>query len=133
MRIQEEIKIVLRKHEEILVAYLFGSVAKGKAGEDSDIDIGLLLAEYFEPKPLYTAKVSREIMEETGCDRKVDVRILNNKSIIFQHQVLKDGKKIFSRDESARIGFETEVYDRYLDYKPFFDRFNEIRRKRILA
>lgn len=133
MRIEEDIKKVLDDHEEVLVAYLYGSLAKGTARKESDIDIGLLLEEDYEPDGLYSSRVSGEVEGELESGRDVDVRVLNERPITFQHQVLKNGDKIFTRDEKARIDFETKVYDRFLDYKPFFDRYNEIRRKRILA
>ncbi len=133
MGIEKNISKVLQKHEEISVAYLYGSIAKGTTHKDSDIDIGLLLSDEFEPDALYTTRISRELEKKLSLDREVDVRVLNGKPITFQHQVLKHGKEILTRDESERIKFETEVYDRYLDYKPFFDHYNEIRRKRLLA
>lgn len=133
MGIKKDISEPLREHEEVIVAYLYGSEAKGTAHEGSDLDIGLLLRKDFEPDALYTSKVSRELQEKLGISKEIDVRLLNDKPIIFQHQVLKNGSEILTRDERARIDFETEVYDRYLDYKPFFDRYNEIRRKRLLA
>lgn len=123
----------IRDHEEISIAYLYGSTAKDTIHKDSDIDIGLLLNKEFESDPLYTVKIAREIEKEVGSDREVDVRILNDKPITFQHQVLKNGRRIFSRDEKTRIKFETRVYDRYLDYKPFFEQYNKIRRKRLIA
>lgn len=121
------------KREEVLVAYLYGSMVKGTEHEGSDVDVALLLRKDFEPGPLYTSRISSEIEKKMDSEREVEIRILNERSIIFQHQVLKHGKRIFVRDENSRIKFETYVYDRYLDYRPFFKRFNEIRKKRVLA
>lgn len=133
MEIEESVKNALRDHKEVLAAYLYGSMARGTTNEESDVDIGLLLKEGFSSEALYTARISGEIEKNMNTNMEIDVRVLNDKPITFQHQVLRDGREIFTRDERARVNFETEVYDRYLDYKPFFDRFNEIRRKRILA
>ncbi|KXB06146.1 hypothetical protein AKJ53_01210 [candidate division MSBL1 archaeon SCGC-AAA382F02] len=133
MKIKKSVEKTLQSHKEVLAAYLYGSIAKGTTHKESDVDIALLLEEGFSPEGLYTARISEEIEKKMNANREVDVRVLNDRPITFQHQVLRDGKKIFTRDRRARINFETEVYDRYLDYRPFFDRFNEIRRKRILA
>lgn len=133
MEAKEKISEVLKKRGEVLVAYLFGSTATGTTHEDSDLDVGLLLDDEFEPDPLYTSRISGQIERKIDSEKKVDVRILNEKPITFQHQVLKHGKEIFVRDEEERIKFETKVYDMYLDYKPFFDQYNRIRRKRILT
>lgn len=133
MKNERNFEKVIRDHEEISIAYLYGSAAKDTVHKDSDIDIGLLLNKGFKPDPLYTGKIAREIEKEVGSEREVDVRTLNDKPITFQHQVLKNGRRIFSRDEKTRIKFETRVYDRYLDYKPFFEQYNKIRRKRLIA
>lgn len=42
MGLKDEISRVLRRREEISVAYLYGSMAKGYEGRKSDIDVGLL-------------------------------------------------------------------------------------------
>ena len=43
---EEEIKKVekeLKKNKNVLAAYVFGSLAKGNANENSDVDIGVIL------------------------------------------------------------------------------------------
>lgn len=130
---KEEIEEILKKHDEIRVAYLYGSIVKGYGRKGSDIDVGLLLREDFAADALYPARIAREIKEGCKLDREVDVRILDKRALIFLHQVLKYGTVVFTKDESKRIEFESEVYDRYLDYKPYFDHFNEVRRKRLLS
>ncbi len=133
MKLNRGIERVLKKHPEILVAYLYGSVASGREHGESDIDIGVLLKEDFKPDALYSARIANEICMESGPGREVDVRTLNDKSLIFLHQVLKYGRILLSKDERRRIEFETEVYDRYLDFEPHFKHFNEVRRRRLLA
>jgi len=91
MKLREEIKKVLKGHEEILVAYLYGSTVKGYEGKRSDIDVGLLLKEDFEAEALYLAQVAGEIKEKCGLDREVDVRILDKRPYRFLHQVIKEG------------------------------------------
>ena len=116
---------------EVLVAYLYGSVAKGKAHKGSDIDIGVVLAEDYKPDPFYESRLSAELSKAFGAE--AEVRVLNGQSIVFLHQVLKYGVLLFSRDEKTRVGFETYTYSRYLDFRPFFEAYNKERRKRVLA
>jgi len=40
----ESLKSVISEHEEVIVAYLYGSAAQGIMRADSDIDVGILLA-----------------------------------------------------------------------------------------
>ena len=97
--------------------------------EVSDIDIGVLLRDNYEADPLYEAKISIESDKSLGIE--TEARILNNKNIIFLHQVLKHGVLLFSRNERERIKFETDTYSRYLDFKPFYEEYNKIRRRSL--
>lgn len=133
MKLKEEIKEVLKGHEEILVAYLYGSTVKGYEGKRSDIDVGLLLKEDFEAEALYPARIAREIKEKCGLNQEVDVRILNKRPHRFLHQVIRGGEVILSTDERERVRFETSVIDEYIDFKPFYEQYDEKRRERLLA
>jgi len=133
MKLKDEIKEVLKGHEEILVAYLYGSPVKGYEGKRSDIDVGLLLKEDFEAEALYPARIAREIKEKCGLDQEVDVRILNKRAHHFLHQVIRGGEVILSKDERERVRFETSVIDEYIDFKPFYEQYDEKRRERLLA
>jgi len=133
MQLKEGIKEVLKGHEEILVAYLYGSTVKGYKGKRSDIDVGLLLKENFKAEALYPARIAGEIKQKCGLDQEVDVRILNERPYRFLHQVIRTGEIILSTDERERVRFETSVIDRYIDFKPFYEQYDEKRRQRLLA
>lgn len=132
MELKEKVREVLKKHREIIAAYLYGSTVKGYGGKESDIDVGLLLRENFEADALYPAKIAGEIREGCSLDQEVDVRILNTMSYRFLHQVIKESELILSADDEKRIRFETSVVDKYIDFKPFYDQYDEKRRKRLL-
>jgi len=132
MRLEKEIKKVLEGHKEVLVAYLFGSMAKGYAGKRSGIDVGLLLRKDFEAGALYPARIAGEIEEKCRLSREVDVRILNGRSHRFLYQVIKGGRVILFTDEKEKVKFETSVTDRYIDFKPFYKQYDEKRRERLL-
>jgi len=133
MQLKEVIKEVLKKHEEILVAYLYGSTVKGYGGKRSDIDVGLLLKEDFRAEAIYPARIAGEIQELCNLDQEVDVRILNEGSLYFLYKVIKEGEIILSTDERERVRFETSVIDRYVDFKPFYEQYDEKRRERLLG
>ncbi len=116
---------------EVLVAYLYGSVAKGKDCKGSDIDIGVVLADDYRPGPFYESRLSAELSKAFGAE--AEVRVLKGQSIVFLHQVLKYSVLLFSRDEKTRVGFETDTYSRYLDFRPFFEGYNRERERRVLA
>jgi len=133
MKLKEGIEGVLKGHKEILVAYLYGSTVKGYERRGSDIDVGLLLKEDFEAEALYPARIAGEIKEKCGLNQEVDVRILNKRPYRFLHQVIKMGEVILCADERERVRFEISVMDGYIDFKPFYEQYDEKRRKRLLA
>jgi hypothetical protein len=63
----------------------------------------------------------------------VDVRILNGRPYRFLRQVIREGDVILSTDEKERVRFEASVIDRYIDFKPFYEQYDEKRRERLLA
>lgn len=123
----EDISDVLEKNlggENVLFAYLHGSYAEGEETALSDLDIAVFAEEGLGLKEM--AGLSRKLSRELEVE--VDISVLNDASTGFRHQVLKKGELIYSRDEVRRRRFEEEVYRKYLDMKPFMERFNEVRR-----
>lgn len=125
----EKITHALNARNEIIACYLFGSAAKGMKAED--IDIGLLLQRNFEPGAFYEGDIISSLVKE-GISN-ADIRLLNNASVRFINQVLKYGKLIFSRDEKARIEFESYATRRYLDMAPHRAEYDRMRMKRLVA
>lgn len=123
----EPLRKVLSRHDRIMFAYRYGSRARGEEHEGSDLDIAIYTA-----KELHPRAISRLILDlEEAAGETVDLAILNEAGVVFQHQVLKEGDLIYVDDEQAQIEFETSVYSRYSDYKPFFDEYNRIRRAAV--
>ena len=109
--------------ERILVAYLFGSKARGSNTPESDTDIAVLLSEI--PKEMLeyyldlTDRISKALLDS------VDLVILNNASSMLKHQVIKFGKLLYSRDLTARVEFEAKAEKEYLDFKRRRERYDE--------
>ena len=122
---------IFSRHDEIIAVYLFGSHARGYARTDSDIDIGILLSDDKLGSGLYPVQIARELKNTFKIKQDIDVRILNNGTLRFLHQVLK-GKLLFCRDDKKRIEFETSVISRYLDFKPIFNEYDRMRKLRVL-
>jgi len=107
----------LEPEADVLVAYLFGSVARGKSGPLSDVDVAVLLhpeSDVWDRRlGLLTA-----ISEVVGSE-KADVTILNDAPVDLGYRVLRDGVILFCRDDDARIDHWVLTVDRYLDMEPF--------------
>lgn len=121
---------ILEKEENVNFAYLFGSTAKMKSNKHSDVDIGVYLSKDIVKKnKFYPEQLAAKI--EKKINKPVDVRVLNHQNLIFLHQVLKYGELLICKNDKKRILFETRIYDEYLDFKYFIDRYNTIRRERL--
>lgn len=124
------ISSILNKEKMVEFAYLFGSTARMTQREDSDIDIGIYLTKDLSKKNrFYPEKLAAKIEKNIG--KPIDVRVLNNQTIIFLHQVLKHSTIIVNNNNQKRVMFETRVYDEYLDFKYYIDQYNKIRREKL--
>jgi predicted nucleotidyltransferase len=128
----ESLKSVISEHEEVIAAYLYGSSAQGRMRADSDIDVGILLADDAVTDHRYAVRMARELQSRCRLDREVDLRVLNRRPIRFLNQVMRYGELVFVRDEKKRVEFETGVLKEYLDFKPFLRAYDIERRRRLI-
>lgn len=105
---------ILRKHEEILFAYIFGSFTESLPIHDLDIGI------YAEDVDKQTsAGYALDLAEELskGLMLPVDVRVLNFAPLPFCYHVIR-GTLLMEKDDAARSAFVEETVRRYLDIEP---------------
>lgn len=116
-----DISKILAGLKEVDAAYIFGSFLERK--DFNDIDVALLLSESLDPyKSLkFSLRVAGELERRIRPRFEFDVKILNSAPIEFQFEVIKKGHVIFSRNESNRIDYESEVISAYLDLKYMYD------------
>jgi len=100
----------------LVAAYLFGSHARGTAGEGSDVDVGLWLQD--APKTLDDLQLDLAADLEQELDVPVDVVVLNSAPSDLVHRVLRDGVLLAERDRSARIRLEVHARNDYFDMLP---------------
>jgi len=112
------------KHAEIVAAYIFGSVAQGRARPDSDIDIAVLLV-----RPIPDARALRyrlKLTSELGAAlHRDDVQlvVLNDAPPLLAHRVLSQGLLVFERSHAARVRFHVQTASRYADLVPTMERY----------
>lgn len=97
-----------------IAVYLFGSVARGEAGPDSDVDLGIL----FATDPPATLAAPQFVLEgelERRLRERVQIVALNRASADLVHRVLRDGRLVLDRDRAARIRFEVRSRNQYFD------------------
>ncbi|MHA1292082.1 MAG: type VII toxin-antitoxin system MntA family adenylyltransferase antitoxin [Promethearchaeota archaeon] len=131
--LERVVKELFKNHEEIQLAYLYGSYAKGVQTEFSDIDIGIIIKKDFKETPLYFAKLSLDIEKHFNYKINVDLRILNNAKPRFLFQIIKSSKVLFVRDKTFLYEFELKVLYQYQDIKPMLDMYDKISIMEILS
>jgi len=116
----EKINTLLKDYPYIAAAYLFGSLASGRTGPMSDVDIAILLKD--------NAPKGRELIHQEDYlsyriadalkAKEVDLVELNRQGLIFQHNVLRTGKLIYDADPAFRKKFEINVITEFCDFEP---------------
>ncbi len=102
--------------EHVRLAYLFGSVAKGKAGKLSDVDIAVLLDESLNKKQRFDLQLEliSDISKLLKTD-KIDLVVINEAPLSLKFEIIKANYPLFIRDRMEKIDFEQMVMSRYLD------------------
>ncbi len=112
----------LEAYPDVAFAYVHGSFAG--QGPFRDVDVAIYLAPGAPVPGERTLIMSQELGDGISRTRHLhvvppfDVRVLNQAPLGFCYQVLLRGKLVFSRDESARVGWIARIVERYLDLQP---------------
>jgi uncharacterized protein len=115
--LEERIRAALEPRAEVLEAYLFGSQARGQARPHSDVDVAVYLSHVPQAPFGYDAELTADLMSALG-ESRVDVVILNRASPLLYHRVLRDGRRLLSRDLAATTTREGRALSRYCDFVP---------------
>ncbi|HEY3426971.1 MAG TPA: nucleotidyltransferase domain-containing protein [Negativicutes bacterium] len=119
-------KIIQYFSDEPLVSavYLFGSMAKGTAGRDSDIDLGILFGEGLAKEERFDLRLKIAGDLEEICGRLIDVVDLEEATLFFQYQVRKTGCLIVEKDHKHRVEFVVRSRREYFDLHYILERRN---------
>jgi predicted nucleotidyltransferase len=123
----DEQKGVLERYfaslDGVVLAYLFGSHARGQAWAQSDVDVAVLLEGHPDNDRCFDARleVIGGLMEILNTN-EVDVLILNQAPPALAYAVLRDGILLFCRDHQARIEYQLHTVNEYLDFRPILKR-----------
>ena len=118
----ERIAGYLKKQERVKLAYLFGSVAEGKEGKLSDVDLAFFLDESLSKKERFNLQL-KSISELTSILKtdRIDLVIMNDAPISLNYEIIKANHPLLVRDEGNRIDFEHRILSRYLDRR-YYDK-----------
>jgi len=113
---------LFEKQEPVILAYLYGSAAKGKGGKLSDIDIAVYLDESLSKSERFNQQLHL-LYELTGILKtdKIDLAIMNDAPLSLKYEIISANCPLFARDEGKRIDIEHMILSRYLDRR-FYDK-----------
>ncbi len=125
------LKFEQKNHENINLAYLFGSYAKGRITPLSDVDVGVLLDDKIDPKVYFDIQLDLSDQLSSYLNKEVEVVILNRADPRLSYQVMKYGKIVFEKDRNLKADFERKALNIYFDLKPMFDFYEKKLLERI--
>lgn len=117
----ERLADLLLPFTDVIAVYLFGSVAQGKAHQQSDIDVALLFASTVAQTTIHTTTLAIGTVLENHFATAVDLVALNLAPVALQFQVLQTGMLVLERDRTQRCLFQMRTMSRYYDAKPWLD------------
>ena len=106
---------------DVVLAYLFGSEAKGTANRESDIDIAVLLSDQV-PEAEYGYRIVNLNAELIGVFQRdtIDVALLNTASPLLAFQVVRHGVVIYDPHQRY-VSFYIDAFNHYTDTQPLRD------------
>ncbi len=117
-------KSKLKKHGVVL-AYLYGSQARGDDMVESDVDIAVLLDKKIKEEKYLdkTLKLSA-LFSKLYPDKEIGILILNQTTPLLKQNVVIEGKELYTADQLQRIMFENRALHEYEDTKKLRNIFN---------
>ncbi|HVM13729.1 MAG TPA: nucleotidyltransferase domain-containing protein [Egibacteraceae bacterium] len=105
--------------ESVTFAYLFGSRAIGQARPGSDVDVAVLLDESVPPEEHLGAslRLARRLADCSGVAGIEAVVVLNAAPLPLAGRIRRQRLVLYSRDEPARVAYESYIARRYNDFR----------------
>lgn len=112
--------------QPVMLAYLYGSAARGQMTPFSDVDIALVVDETLpaDGRLDFELRIADQIAEHCGLSQ-ADVRVINEAPLMFRGMVVTEGVLLYTRDDYVRIEFETHTRQEYFDFMPVAEMFRK--------
>ena len=115
-RLQTNEAANLFAQHDVVLAYLYGSQARGEAGALSDVDIAVLFASELDKKARFWQLLN--LGNELGTLlQRDDVQVVDlaEATPLLRHRVYYDGHLLYCPDDAVRVKFETTALRDYVD------------------
>jgi len=107
---------ILEGQKYIKLTYLFGSVANGKEGKLSDVDIAVLLDDSLSKKERFDLQL--KLIGDLSAILKtnnLDLIIMNDAPLSLRYEIIKANFQLFIRNKAEKVDFELKILTAYLD------------------
>ena len=112
----------LAKSHSLSFLLVFGSVARGDALINSDLDIGYLSQKPFSLQQQYS--VQQKLQNILNTKRAIDLVNLATATPLLSREALRDGQMLFAVPHAADQFYQRTV-KRYIDTRPLFQATQE--------
>ena len=107
-----QIQNALKKEQNILAVYVFGSLIKGDETRESDFDIAFVVRN----KKDTTDKKIYEFIKDIHFPKDLDISVVDKSSSpLFLFQIVSTGKRIYEKSENLANSFEAYILNNYYD------------------
>lgn len=119
-------KTALAAQPPVLLAVLFGSVARGRSGPQSDLDLGIQL----DPDtPEERRRI--EVLAARATRRVTDVVFLDDAPPLLRFQIARDGQVLVAREARAWSRFKEKAMTDWWDWAPTARKIHAIYLRRL--
>ena len=122
LKMEQDSSDLFSRYPHVLSAYLFGSMAIGISNSDSDMDIAIRIDKSLASDSYLDLRIqiTDDLEKHLGC--KVDIVVLNTASLKMIHQVIVNGRLLFSRDRDKELDYLVQKRKEYFGFKYYIDK-----------
>jgi uncharacterized protein len=126
--IEEPIREVLQRHQDIKLCIVFGSFASGKASSKSDLDIAVAGAQALDCDTFLELAAEFSV----ATNREIDLVDLMAATGLILKQALSTGRIVQNHNKSLYANLISRMLFNEADMMPYYHRILRERRKRFL-
>ena len=115
--IREKLTPVFEKYPEVLAAYLFGTVASGKASGLSDVDLAILVQDPNDFSFVRKLTIHGDCCRALNRD-DIDLVVINQlRNLVLIEDIIRNGLLLRDVKKEWREDFELKMLHRACDFK----------------
>lgn len=128
-----KIKRTLKK-ENVVLCYLFGSLARGEEHKESDVDIAVLFDKSVKGEDFLEREGKLiSLFSKIFPAREINLVNFAIASPLLKQNVIIEGKLIYAKNEDERIFFQVGALHQYEEYRHLSGIYNLILSEKVKA